>query len=448
MSIFKPRTAQVPGHPTTTTPTTPPGPAGAQYAHVMFRQDGQPVQPSASILLFDDPTWTPAVGWNAPDGRVYFDFSHYPKTPQYGWEVTINLRVRASDPVITLRATLAGDMEIVLPAGWPATPTRAEVCTVQVPFQGFTAHTQQFGSIPAFGPELSTLSDDDLASYLDQVKADSATRVSLGLNPWTHVEFAVSWNYRGATYSYPVPGRDLSQDLPELRRRIDIAIRAGFKILLFCAGDGLGAGPGYNDPVGWTYGYDWLMANFQRIYDAMGPTPASPNDARDFIGFLPGYDGTDSYGWETPERVVGWWEFARQVIDRGGHGYLGQEFSIGHCQIGGQWDGEPTYVNGPGQALDFILQEFPASCPMPTADPDAVFQILGRMIRPYNRPPEQPSDDDPTPPFYLGQGTPRGRYYYCAYEYGTYQWVRGQISAAQVELDRTYLKRCGCTIVC
>lgn len=319
---------------------------------------------------------------------------------------------------------------------WPPIPTRDDVCRVLIGFQGVTIQSQEFGAFPAFGPETSSLNDEDLRSYFDQIAA-------LG---WTHVEFAVSWNYRSNTYQYPVPGRDLSQNLPELKRRIVMAIRRGFKAALFCAGDGEGYGPGYNDPVGWTFGRQWLMNNFQRIYDAMGPTAESQEDCRPFMVFLPGYDGTDSYAWVTPENVVNWWNFARHIIDRGGVGYLGQEYSIGHCQIGGRWDGEATYVDGPGRALDVILQEFPASPPMPTANPNDVWQMCGRMVHPYHRDPDQ--IDDPTPPYYLRQGTPRGPYYYVAFEYDTYNWVRGQVTSAQVESDRQYLRARGCAIVC
>lgn len=319
---------------------------------------------------------------------------------------------------------------------WPPIPTRDEVCRVLVGFQGVTIQSSQYGAFPAFGPETSSLNDADLLSYFDQIKA-------LG---WTHVEFAVSWNYRSATYQYPIPGRDLSQELPELKRRIEMAIRAGLKVALFCAGDGEGSGPGYNDPVGWTYGRQWLMANFQRIYDAMGPTVESARDCRPFMVFLPGYDGTDSYAWVTPENLVNWWIFARGVIDRGGVGYLGQEWSWGHCQAGGQWDGEATYVDGPGRALDVILQEFLYGPPMPTNDTGAVWQILGRMVHPYHRDPNQ--TDDPNPPYYLRQGTPRGPYFYVAFEFDTYGWCRGWVSAAQVESDRQYLRARGCDIVC
>lgn len=328
---------------------------------------------------------------------------------------------------------------------WPANPSREAVCSVYIGFQGVTADSREYGRFPAFGPETSTLSieNGDYQWYLDQMKAKG----------YTHVEFAVSWNYRSPSYQYPIPGRDLSQNLPELKRRVEMAIHSGLLVALFMAGDGESVNddpqPGqYNDPVGWTYGRQWLMRNFQRIYDAMGPTADSPHDCRPFMVFLPGYDGTDSYAWVTPDNLVNWWAYARSVIDRGGAGYLGQEWSAGHCQAGGEWDGEATYVNGPGRALDVILQEFPWGPPMPTNDPNAVWQICGRMMSPYVRPADQPSWDDPSPPYYLRQGTPRGPYYFNRYEYDTYGWVRGLVTAEQVQSDRNYLQRLGPGLVC
>lgn len=323
--------------------------------------------------------------------------------------------------------------DITLDVSWPAVPSRDQVCDVQVGFQGMSATTEEFGTFPCFGPETTSFSrDTDLVWYIQQMMSKG----------WTHVEFAVSWNYQ--TSVFRLPGRDLSNNLAELKRRIALAITTGVKgVLLMCAGDGLGSGPGYNDSFGWTYGREWLLANFERIYNAMGPTPEDPRDCRPWIVFSSGYDGTDSYAWGTADNVVEWWRAARRIIDAGGVGYLAQHYGSGHCQIGGAWDGEATYVNGPGMALDVILQEFPAAPPMPTDSPDSVFQMLGRMIRPYNRPPEQSPLDDPYPPYYLKQGTPRGRYFYIAYEFDTYHWVHGMIDAAGVQRDREYLQRCG-----
>lgn len=55
---------------------------------------------------------------------------------------------------------------------------------------------------------------------------------------------------------------------------------------------------------------------------------------------------------------------------------------------------------------------------------DTVWQVLPRIIRPYVRPADQPSGDDPNPPFYLAPASPRGPYYGRIFEYYIYGWVR------------------------
>ena len=57
---------------------------------------------------------------------------------------------------------------------------------------------------------------------------------------------------------------------------------------------------------------------------------------------------------------------------------------------------------------------------------DDVWQILGRMVRPYFRPPEQPAGDDPNPPFILGTESDRGPFFYYIFEWCMYVAVRGE----------------------
>ncbi len=319
-------------------------------------------------------------------------------------------------------------IRVGLDVPFPPAPSRDAVCRVRVGFQGMTIQTTEFGPIPAFGPETSSLSDADLHSYFQQVKAAG----------WTHVEFAVSWNYVEIGYAYPVPGRDLSSDLPELRRRIELAIQAGLFVVLFCAGDGeSNPAGGYNDPQGWTYGRQWLMDNFARIYGAL---ETGDNDLTPFMVFSPGYDGV-WYGWKDAASVRAWWALAGGIIN--GKGYLAIEWGAGICHLG---DGAATY-EGDGQFLDVVLQEFPVG-PLPSSNPDQVWQIAARTVPVYHRPADQPANDDPPPvPSYI-HGTPRGPVYVVGYEYDTYPWVRNEISATQVQTDRAYLASVGYEVVC
>ena len=76
---------------------------------------------------------------------------------------------------------------------------------------------------------------------------------------------------------------------------------------------------------------------------------------------------------------------------------------------------------------------------------DTVWQILARMIGPaYVRPPEQPAGDDPDPPFYLSQPSPRGPFYYRVFEFFIYGWVRNT-PASVVAASKAYFAKCGAT---
>lgn len=315
-------------------------------------------------------------------------------------------------------------------AAFPVAPSRMDVLTARVGFQGLTVQTQQFGSIRAWGPELGSLTDTDADGYVRQVLAAG----------FSACEFAVSWSYRG----YPVPGSDLSQNLPELKRRIKRAIQVGAPlglkaVFLFCAGDGEGAGPGYNDPSSSpnTFGRQWLLANFARIYGAMGPTADDPTDLRDWMVFVPGYDACDAYQWSSGQNVADWWHLCRSILDRGGKGYQGFEWPAGQCQLG---DGFPTYTPQNAGCVDVWLLELPPG-PYPPRDDQSIRQItqqLGRMCRPYHWPAW--AVDDPSPPFYGPFNTARGPAPVIVYEFETYRWVRG-ITAADVNASRAVIRQ-------
>jgi hypothetical protein len=240
---------------------------------------------------------------------------------------------------------------------------------------------------------------------------------------------ALSYAYREPGQAYTeIPGRDFSRDLPALHALMEEAIREGFVVDLRLAGDGEGDGPGYNDPVGDTYGRGWLMAHFEAIHAALA-------DLDPYTIYTPGFDGV-WYGWADPQGVRDWLLLARAVV--GPAGYLGIEWQAGKAHLG---DSEATYTSPSGQCLDVIWQEFPYPL---ESDPGATWQIAARLLGPgYRRPTDQPAEDDPGPtPWYLRAGTPRGPFIVHADEYDTYGWVRG-CSLEQVERHRAYLQSVG-----
>lgn len=299
-------------------------------------------------------------------------------------------------------------------------PTREQLCNPQLTFQGMWVDTQQYGRLRWFPPVLGWL---DLPQ--DRQSAYAAHRAAGD----THVNLAVSSQYAEANQQYAnIPGRDFFQNLPALKALIAEAIGEGFCVLLMCAGDGEGAGPGYNDPQGMTYGKTWLQNNFQRIWDGLG-------DVTPWVLACPGYDGCVP-GWQPPHTVDPVLLEMRHVIDASAGGGLALELSAGYASWG---DGGENWQSPAGKAVDTVLSEFPFPL---ESNWDQVWQIVARLNQPYNRPLNQPPHDDPNPPFYLAGGTPRGPFYYVKWEFDTYGWVRST-DESTVRWHRQYLQNLG-----
>lgn len=304
-------------------------------------------------------------------------------------------------------------------AAFPSYPTREQVCKTFCGFQGIDILTRQYGWIKAFGPEIGNLADDDVISYCQQMKHYG----------FTHVEFVISWRYDEPDYHYPVPGLDLSGNLDEMCRRIDLIIRQGMFIKFSLAGDGLSNGSpgnyGYNDPQGWTYGYEWLLENLGRIIFPL--RSYNGHDLTRFIQFVPGYDGV-FYGWTKvespdlqPERVIKFGKLFRTILP---DGYLGIEHTPGKIPVGEGSDNWKT--GGVLDAYDTVYSEFNPF----NLHSDDTWQIVGRLAKPYNRPDDEPANDDPHPNYYLFDCS-RGKRFYILYELVTYLWVRDRITIAE-----------------
>ncbi len=317
----------------------------------------------------------------------------------------------------------------------PAIPTRAQVCGLRTSLAGLTYQTTQYGPVPAWF--YGKLNADDRASA-------RATHRAAGD---THIPFPITEAYREPGTLWPADladGYDYTQDLDTFRSIALETICDGFFLDVPLGGDGLGAGPDYNDPVGRTYGQQWLMDNLSRIVTGLqgDGTEAKP-DLTPYMIFRPGWDGV-FYGWsnpgETPDpqpgRVRDFGELFRSLLP---NGYLAIEHTPGNIPCG---EGGSDYgAGGLMTTYDTIMSEFN------TVHENSCWQIVGRMVSPYNRPPDQPAGDDPHPPFYLAPGTPRGPYFYVGFEPtkgGVYEWCRGRCSEQDVIDTRNYLKAIGC----
>lgn len=311
----------------------------------------------------------------------------------------------------------------------PAQPTRDQVCAVSYSFNSLWVNLPTYGRFP-WAENVAWLTNP-----ADRQAAYAAKRA----NGDTHAIMGVTGRYSEPDAPYfnrPEFGQDFTtspQRLQEFRDRCREVVEQGFYLDLRLGGDGQSnAQQTYNDPVGWTYGHQWLMANFERIFVAL-------HELNDYIVWVPGFDGI-FYGWD-PQQVVAFGALARRM----GVKHLGLEFNTGHIPLGEGPDVRDAYA--PGHAMqdyDVLFGEF---------DPfnyhtDSTWQIVGRLNRPYNRPADQPAGDDPNPPFLLGQPNARGRWFFIAMEVLTYLHVRGRLSADDYRAYYDYYTTMGCEFVC
>lgn len=292
--------------------------------------------------------------------------------------------------------------------------TREEVCGVRLTFQGLWVDTQQYGRLPWFEPALLWLNAADRQAAYAAKHAAGDTHCILGLpsgpplydepnQPYSRDRFGpLDWTHGGTTIE------------PQFLDLVSEVLAEGFHILLFLGGDD------------GERGYPIAVKQLPMVAHALG---ALANRCL----IIPGWDGV-FFGW-TPEHIDA---FGRQFRALLPDGYLGIEHSTGHIPVG---NGPSDYAaGGPMQAYDVILSEFdrfPAT--------DAVWQVAARLLGPaYRRPSDQPHGDDPTPPFYLKGGTPRGPYFTCAFEWvGEYDFVRGRTTDEKIANERAYFKSLG-----
>lgn len=314
----------------------------------------------------------------------------------------------------------------------PAKPTRDQMCGVRNQLQGIAIGDQHL-----FDPEIGWSSEKPfrLAAYAAH-RAFGDTHICLSLD------------MTGLA------------SLPQLKAVIREAITEGgmLGVLLMCMGDGNDAGEPNHDPG--ALGFSWLMANFPAIVDFM----EAGEDLTPWINFGPGFDGVVP-AWQPFTRVNQFAQMARARLDRlpWGSGYLNIELAGGFVT----WSGERNdWATPDGQMFDTILQEFPIDWGPPAAPPAYLLTPDGRDWSPsasndqraqwtqiwliqrmlgarYIRPSSEPVDYDPHPPYLLGSGTPRGRFFYIAWERTTYLWVRQHCDLAIVNQQTAVVRDLG-----
>jgi hypothetical protein len=185
-----------------------------------------------------------------------------------------------------------------------------------------TYDTVEFGPIPAWFYAGLNESDRERARATHKAAGD------------THIPVSIAAAYKEPGTLWPEKlkqGYDFAYDLEGLRAVLIPIIEDGLFVDLPLAGDGMSKspapGPGeYNDPVGNTYGFEWLMNNLDRIVKGLkgDGTPSRP-DLTPFIIFRAGWDAV-FYGWSPgpgevpdlqPTRVKKFGELFRSLLPSG-----------------------------------------------------------------------------------------------------------------------------------
>lgn len=298
----------------------------------------------------------------------------------------------------------------------PPIPTREEVCSVRLTFQGLTVQTAQYGALPWFDAALFSLTPEDRhAVYAAKLAAgDSHAIIQYDANA-------------GSIYDEPdQPYQQMNGPAFELHPDAFLAairevLVADLIPMIFMGGDD--GEKGYAIASAQLPGLIALLQSGERDY------------TQDVL-ISPGWDGV-FYGY-SPEHITA---FGQQFRVLCSHGYLAIEHQPGRIPVG---NGPLDWARGGNvmENYDVLLSEF-ANWP---EKGDQIWQVAARTLGPaYRRPADQPAHDDLNPPWYLAPGTVRGPYFPVAFEYAEYPWVRSRISAEEVSQGRAYFKAIGYT---
>ena len=400
-----------------------PKPPQVRGVGVLVLDHGLPV--FDALVYLDDPNIGPYNGRTDSQGWYVFtsirasldltkiSVSGIPSKKPYSRVITLpprNVNIVIGGPAAPTDISLPG-LESIM----PPVPTRDQVLSIQLTFQGLTVQTQQYGTLPWFEAALAWLNPTDRQSVYAAKHAAGDTHCII------HVPNGIPL--------YDAPGQPYNQmgplDWTNGERYIDTlwfgtlvkeVITNGFTPMIFM---------------------DERQDHSMRIMPlVLRALQAETPDLTQYCIILPGWDGV-FYGWD-PNDIVAWATLARSIAP---NCYLGLEHNTGHIPLGE--GGEDYLPGGRMNGFDVILSElddWPDE-----GGGDGTWQIVGRMVRPYHRPPDQPAGDDPNPPFYLAPESPRGPYYYCAFEFGyaEYLWVRGKITAEAIQNRRNRIKALG-----
>jgi hypothetical protein len=365
--------------------------------------------PIGGLLVTGNDEITGQSFQRSTDGNGYADVA------MLGCKVGDRVTLSILDPQLRYKGLVAGDALVITEAdqslsytlSFKPAPSRDQVLKGQITMQGAIINTTQFGQMPWWPACWAWLTSADRAMAAKQLLAlgDEVILIQVALDGRALYDEA---NQFYSVDKFPPMQQSLAQTVALVQEALNY-FRA---VWLFLDGD--------NGP----YGYPVAVQQVQELAPLMG----SLNKC---ICYVPGWDGV-WYGY-TPQQMASFSTIAKAA----GAIYTGVEHSTGHTPLG---NGEIDFNPGGGMATyDLLLGEFDDG-----RFDGSVWEVLARLqARPYNRPPDQPSDDDPNPPYYCINwfGV------YRVFEYFIYGFVRGTTPSV-VAASKAYFEKCGSTNVC
>lgn len=298
----------------------------------------------------------------------------------------------------------------------PQEPTRDEICSSATTLQGLFFNHSSFGNMPLF---------EACLPWLDSASRQSVYQAKRVIN-----DKRLCIEVPNNKPLYDEPDNAYSPDrFPALSLNIDSFVDLIYEVI--------------NEGFFPQIHMDEIQSESERLMPIIATAlrDSKYGNLLRYCILIPGWDGV-FYGWPV-EAIIKWAEDARAIDP---NIYLFLEFSSGHIPFG---EGGSDYLpNGRMMIFDGMLSEHGAWLPYNQLAGDQVWQILARIgcYNGYNRPSDQPRDDDPNPPNYICDSvTPRGKFYSHYFENGIYEFVRDKITVDQIKQQNQYIKNLGTT---
>ena len=396
------------------TPTPPPIPASWPLQVTVRGVHGDVLPEATGSLQFDlAPCTTPFAPAENVDGRLVFAV---PGVCSDTWGGNLTVVAPGYLPV-TVRITQPDEnqADILLSPPLPPIPTRDQVISVKMTFQGLTVTTQQLGTLTWFEPffqTLNSLADRQAVYAAKHAQGDTHLILECLTSP------TIIYN----EYIYTnIVSQSCEANPQWFLGLVEEVIQNGFIPVVDYDGD---AG---DSPVN---GYP----NAARQVPILKALLASSQlgDLNPYVLYARLWD--DVFYGSSPDNIKAFGVLFRQQLP---NGYLAIEFNIGHIPVGGG----PGDYNPGGRMTDYdvILGEFESWPSIGAAE----WQILSRLLGPkYHDDPNQgPGNDGP---WYLAAGSPRGPYFFSCFEWAEYPWSHHQIGTAEYLQGYAWYKARGC----